>query len=330
MVQRQGMNILITGAAGFLGHRLARSLAAKSRLTGSNNQPLAIDEIRLLDAVPIPPIDDPRVRIITGDLASPAVVEPAIDADTVAVFHLAAVVSGGAEADFELGMRVNLDGTRLLLDICRRRGTRPRVVFASSVAVYGGDLPEVVTDDTRLAPQSSYGTQKAIGELLVNDYSRRGFIDGRALRLPTISVRPGRPNSALSSFASGIVREPLNGEEAVCPVSPDMVLWLLSPEAVNEAFIHAHNLDGAALGTNRSIILPGLAVPVSEMVAALERVAGADVAARVKWERSPEVERVANTWPGRLDDSRARGLGFRADTCFDDIILQHIVSKRKE
>src|SRR5690606_32816075 len=161
-------------------------------------------------------------------------VEPAIDADTVAVFHLAAVVSGGAEADFELGMRVNLDGTRLLLDICRRRGTRPRVVFASSVAVYGGDLPEVVTDDTRLAPQSSYGTQKALGELLVNDYSRRGFIDGRALRLPTISVRPGRPNSALSSFASGIVREPLNGEEAVCPVSPDMVLWLLSPEAVNE------------------------------------------------------------------------------------------------
>jgi nucleoside-diphosphate-sugar epimerase len=237
------------------------------------------------------------------------------------------VVSGGAEADFDLGMRVNLDATRRLLDICRTRGHRPTVVFASSVAVYGGHMPEVVADSTRLTPQSSYGTQKAIGELLVADYTRRGFIDGRALRLPTISVRPGRPNLALSSFASGIIREPLNGEAAVCPVARETVLWLLSPARVIECFVHAHNLASERLGTDRSLILPGLAVSVNEMVSALARVAGAGAAARIRWERDPNVERVANTWPGRLDDSRARALGFPADATFDDVIRQYIADQ---
>jgi nucleoside-diphosphate-sugar epimerase len=318
------MNVLITGAAGFLGQRLARSLLAQPRLTARHGHPADIAEIRMLDVVTGPDLGDARARWITGDLADEAVLAAVIDDGTTAVFHLAAVVSGGAEADFDLGMRVNLDGTRRLLDACRARGQRPTVVFASSVAVYGGDLPTVVTDATRLTPQSSYGTQKAIGELLVADYTRRGFIDGRALRLPTISVRPGRPNLALSSFASGIIREPLSGESAVCPVAPETVLWLLSPATVIECLVHAHNLPGDRIGHDRSLILPGLAISVADMVAALSRVAGAEAAARIRWERDPRVERVANTWPGRLDDSRARALGFPVDTNFEEIITQYI------
>jgi nucleoside-diphosphate-sugar epimerase len=279
--------------------------------------------VRILDVVPSP-LTDPRVQSVVGDVADRATLESVIDRDTHSVFHLAAVVSGQAEADFELGMRINLDGTRALLDVCRAIGHRPRVVFSSSVAVYGGELPEPVQESTRLTPQSSYGTEKAIGELLVNDYSRRGFIDGRALRLPTISVRPGRPNAALSSFASGIIREPLNGETAVCPVSPDSVMWLLSPKTMIEAFLVAHELSADRLAATRSIIVPGLAVQVGEMVAALTRVAGAEVASRVRWEPDARVQQVANTWPGRLDASRALALGFPVDTSFDDIIRQYI------
>ena len=324
------MNVFITGAAGFLGHRLARAILALPHLPAPDGTPRRVDEVRMLDVVAGPALADPRARSIVGDIADPAVLAAAIDRDTLAVFHLAAVVSGQAEADFDLGMRVNLDGTRHLLDVCRTLGHGPRVVVASSVAVYGGALPDTVDDATRLTPQSSYGTQKAIGELLVTDYSRRGFIDGRALRLPTISVRPGRPNAALSSFASGIIREPLNGEPAVCPVAPETILWLLSPRTVIECFLRAHAIDGAALGFDRSLILPGLAVSVAEMVAALARVAGPDVAALVRWERDPRVERVASTWPGRLDASRAVGLGFPTDTSFDDVIRQHIAEQRNE
>jgi nucleoside-diphosphate-sugar epimerase len=315
------MNVLITGGAGFLGHRLALALLSRGRLTGSDGRERGI--VRILDVVPSP-LTDPRVQSVVGDVADRATLESVIDRDTHSVFHLAAVVSGQAEADFELGMRINLDGTRALLDVCRAIGHRPRVVFSSSVAVYGGELPEPVQESTRLTPQSSYGTEKAIGELLVNDYSRRGFIDGRALRLPTISVRPGRPNAALSSFASGIIREPLNGETAVCPVSPDSVMWLLSPKTMIEAFLVAHELSADRLAATRSIIVPGLAVQVGEMVAALTRVAGAEVASRVRWEPDARVQQVANTWPGRLDASRALALGFPVDTSFDDIIRQYI------
>jgi len=318
------MNVLITGAAGFLGHRLATTLLSRPGLLESNGAKIDISQVRLLDVAAGPPLADPRVVSIVGDVADESILARAVDTDTRAVFHLAAVVSGQAEADFDLGMRVNLDATRRLLDVCRSKGHCPTVVFASSVAVYGGELPDIVTDDTRLAPQSSYGTQKAIGELLVNDYSRRGFIDGRALRLPTISVRPGRPNAALSSFASGIIREPLNGQDAVCPVAPETILWLLSPATVVECFITAHNVEAAKLGANRSIILPGLPVSVVEMVDALRRAAGSDVANRVKWQRDPRVERVANTWPGTLDDWRAIALGFPTDTSFDDIVRQYM------
>jgi len=324
------MNVLITGAAGFLGHRLARAILALPHLPAPDGTPRPVDEVRMLDVAAGPALADPRARSIVGDIADPVVLAAAIDRDTLAVFHLAAVVSGQAEADFDLGMRVNLDGTRHLLDVCRTLGHGPRVVVASSVAVYGGALPETVDDATRLTPQSSYGTQKAIGELLVTDYSRRGFIDGRALRLPTISVRPGRPNAALSSFASGIIREPLNGEPAVCPVAPETVLWLLSPRTVIECFLRAHAIDGAALGFDRSLILPGLSISVAEMAAALARVAGPDVADLVRWERDARVEHVASTWPGHLDASRALGLGFPTDTSFDDVIRQHITEQSNQ
>src|SRR6185295_9927717 len=210
-----------------------------------------------------------RIAVVTGDIADRATVASLIVSGTDAVFHLAAIVSGQAEADTDLGYRVNLDGTRAVLDACRALGSTPRLVFASSLAVYGGKLPAAVGDDTALTPQTSYGTQKAIGELLVNDYSRKGFIDGRALRLPTVVVRPGRPNRAASTFASSIVREPLTGRDAVCPVTPDTVMALASPRRIVAGLVHALDLAGEALGANRSLQLPGFSVSVGEMAEAV-------------------------------------------------------------
>lgn len=318
------MHVVITGGSGFLGQRLARALLDRGSLTTSAGHVEPIDQLLLVDAVqPAVVPADSRVRTITGDVADRALVEAAVDGQTASIFHLAAVVSGGAEADFDLGMRVNLEATQHLLEVSRTRGHRPKIVFTSSVAVYGGALPDRPGDQTVLTPQSSYGTQKAIGELLINDYSRRGFVDGRSLRLPTISVRPGRPNAALSSFASGIIREPLNGEPAVCPVGPETALWLMSPTRVIESLIVGHEIDAARLGSNRSVILPGITVTTGAMVEALARVAGPDVAARVQWTPDPNVIRVASTWPGSLDDSRARALGFPFDTAFDDIVREY-------
>ncbi|MDB5773258.1 MAG: NAD-dependent epimerase [Burkholderia sp.] len=318
------MKVLITGGAGFLGSRLARQLLARGRLTDSNGVEQNIDQLVLLDMVPAQGFTDPRVRVVTGDITDAALFREAIDADTGSVFHLAAVVSGQAEADFDLGMRINLDASRQLLEACRAVGHKPKVVFTSSVAVYGGKLPEVVQDTTALNPQSSYGAQKAIGELLLNDYSRRGFVDGRVLRLPTISVRPGKPNKAASSFASGIIREPLNGEEAICPVSPETRLWLLSPHKAIEALIAGHELSRESLGNSRTINLPGISVSVADMVAALGRVAGPEPVKRIRWERNPVVERIVGSWPGAWDVTRARSLGLAGDTDFDSIVRAHI------
>ncbi|WP_227459529.1 D-erythronate dehydrogenase [Cupriavidus pauculus] len=312
------MNVLITGGAGFLGLQLARLLLQRGALQ-LDGKAVAIDRLTLLDVV-APQIDDARVRVVTGDLSDPAVLAQAIDRDTGAIFHLAAVVSGQAEADFDLGMRVNLDASRALLETCRRIGHAPRVVFTSSVAVYGGELPPVVQDDTALNPQSSYGVQKAIGELLLSDYSRRGFVDGRVLRLPTISVRPGKPNAAASSFASGIIREPLSGIAANCPVAPDTALWLLSPRGAIQALVNGIELDGARLGNRRVVNLPGLSVTAAQMVEALRRVAGDAVADRVSWQREPRVENIVGTWPAAWDVTRAKALGFESDASFDDVI----------
>jgi len=308
------MKILITGGAGFLGKRLVARLLARAD----------IDEIVLVDMAPAEGFADPRVRAVAGDIADSTLMASLVDARTAGVFHLAAVVSGQAEADFELGMRINLDASRLLLDLCRQRGHKPRVVFTSSVAVYGGDLPDVVTDDLALRPASSYGTQKAIAELLLADYSRRGFVDGRVLRLPTVSVRPGLPNKAASSFASGIIREPLNGEDAVCPVAPETRLWLLSPRCAIDCLIHGFDLDADALGRQRAINLPGITVTAGEMVASLRRVAGEEVASRVHWERDAAIERIVGTWPGAWNAARAETLGFKGDANFEQIVRAYI------
>jgi nucleoside-diphosphate-sugar epimerase len=260
---------------------------------------------------------------VAGDIADPRVLDQAIDAGTTSIFHLAAIVSGGAEADFDLGMRVNFDATRQLLEVCRHRGHRPRVVFTSSVAVFGGELPERVLETTALTPQSSYGAEKAMAELLVADYTRKGFVDGRSLRLPTVSVRPGRPNAALSSFASSIIREPLNGEPVICPVERDARVWILSPDRTVESLIRGHEIDSEAFGDRRSVNLPGLSVTVGEMVESLERLAGPDVVRLIRWEPDARIQRVVASWPGAFDTARAEALGFRGDEDMDSIIGAH-------
>ena len=317
------MKILITGGAGFLGQRLARKLLAQGVLTlyGAAEP---ISRIDLLDVVAADTHGDPRAHAQVGDISDPAVLRRAMDADTRVVFHLAAIVSGQAEADFDLGMRINLDASRALLETCRALGHRPRVIFTSSVAVYGGDLPETVRDDTALNPQSSYGTQKAIAELLLADYTRRGFVDGRVLRLPTISVRPGKPNAAASSFASGMIREPLNGEDAVCPVRPGTRLWLLSPRGAIAALVAGCELDAARLDSRAPINLPGVCVTAQDMARALREVAGDTVADRIHWEPDARVERIVGSWPGRWDTSRAERLGLSGDGSFADIIRAYI------
>ena len=321
------MKVLITGGAGFLGQRLARELLSRGSLNDAQGAPQAITELVLLDVVQANNFGDSRVRTEVGDIAERSVLDRAIDSNTAAIFHLAAIVSGQAEADFDLGMRINLDASRLLLDVSRERGHRPRVVFTSSVAVYGGDLPDIVQNDTALNPQSSYGAQKAIAELLLNDYSRRGFVDGRVLRLPTISVRPGKPNAAASSFASGIIREPLNGEQAVCPVNGATRLWLLSPRKAIECLIAGLELDAAALGSQRVLNLPGISVSVDEMVAALREVAGDEVAKRIVWQPDARIEKIVGSWPGRWDTSRAEQLGLRGEQTFADVIRAYIADE---
>jgi nucleoside-diphosphate-sugar epimerase len=318
------MHVVVIGGAGFLGSRVAREILRRGKLAGPGGEPQPVTRLTLLDMVAARGFDAPSVAVRTGDISDPAVVAAAVTPDTASIFHLAAVVSGQAEAEFDLGMRVNLDATRLVLERARQNGNRPRIVFTSSVAVFGGALPARVLDSTALTPQSSYGAQKAMAELLIQDYSRKGFVDGRALRMPTISVRPGAPNRAASSFASGIIREPLDGKEAVCPVSPDTLMWLMSPRKAIQAILHGHELDASAFGTSRSMNMPGLSIPVREMVAALERVAGPEVTKRIRWELDPTLNRIVASWPGDFATARADALGFQADASFDEIIRAYV------
>jgi nucleoside-diphosphate-sugar epimerase len=313
------MNILITGGAGFLGQRLARRLLQDGEIAGE-----PIQRIVLVDQAAAPDLGDARVRAFAADIADLAAMCALVLPNVDLVFHLAAVVSGAAEADFDLGMRVNLDASRGVLEACRRGGRRPRVVFTSSVAVYGGALPPVVTDDTPLNPRSSYGTQKAICELLLADYTRKGFLDGRILRLPTISVRPGAPNRAASSFASGLIREPLNGQPTVCPVGLDLKLWLSSPRRAIDSLIAGATLPAEALGDRRALNLPGLSVSVGEMIAALERVGGQRAVDLIRHERDPAVEAIVASWPAAWDNRRAEALGLRPDPDFDAIVRAYI------
>lgn len=319
------MRIVITGGGGFLGQMLARALIASGGLAISARAKPDLNQLVLLDeSHPVSRIEDDRVSYATGDLCDPALLQRALAPGADAIFHLAAVVSAGAEADFDLGMRVNVDGTRAVLDACRRQAPTPRLVFASSVAAFGGDLPKVVNDSTAATPQSSYGTQKAIGELLVADYTRKGFVDGRSVRLPTVVVRPGKPNRAASGFMSAILREPLNGQPAVCPVPRDTKMWILSPERAVDALIHAVELPAAAWHGNRTLNAPGITVSVAEALDALARIAGRETAARVRVERDPEIERIVLGWPARFVTKRAERLGFRADNGIEEIIHTHM------
>jgi nucleoside-diphosphate-sugar epimerase len=322
------MRVVITGGGGFLGSRLARALLARGKLTAPDGGEREITRVVLLDAAfPAGSPQDRRVEVVTGDVADRAVVERTVTTDTASVFHLAAVVSGAAEADFDLGMRANLAGTQLLLERLRQCARPARLLFSSSVAAFGGELPPVLDDSTTPTPQTSYGTQKVIGEYLISDYSRKGFIDGRSLRLPTIVVRPGKPNAAASSFASGILREPLNGVVSECPVDADTVVWLLSPKRVIEAFVHAHELPAAAWGTRRVVNLPGVTATVAEMVEALGRVAGAAVVKRVEWKPDARIQAIVRTWPGRFETPRALALGFHADPDVETVIRDYIADE---
>jgi D-erythronate 2-dehydrogenase len=317
------MHVFITGGGGFLGYRLARSLLARGTLAGADGKPRTLSGITCFDAA-FPSAFDARLRKIEGNVADPASVARAMPPDTGAVFHLAAVVSAGAEADFDGGYRVNLDGTRHVLEAARKLERPARMVYTSSVAAFGGDLPAVLDDSTTPNPQTSYGAQKVIGEYLVTDYTRKGFLDGRSLRLPTIVVRPGKPNLAASSFASGIMREPLAGEVSRCPVPESTGVWLLSPDKVVEAFVHAHELPSEAWGMNRVLNLPGLTISVRDMVAALARVAGPQVAARVEYVPDDRINKIVQGWPVRFRTERALRLGFSADADFESVIRMHM------
>ncbi len=328
------MNIVITGGAGFLGVRLARELLQHKTLSLAGSPAQAINRITLVDRA-APPADllaDSRVQAMEGDLN--ALLEPdntaapVVTEETSLIFHLAAAVSGECEADFDLGMRSNLDATRALLQACRALKSRPTLVFASSLAVFGNSpeqpLPEVITDTTLPTPQNSYGIQKFIGEQLVADYARKGFVRGRNVRLMTVSVRPGKPNGAASSFLSGMIREPLAGVRAVCPVAPETPVALSSPGHTIDGLIRAAEASDADWGARTAINLPALKTTAGEMAAALARVAGEDVAALIDWQPDPVIANIVTSWPAHIDAARAASLGLLPEQSFDDIIRAYV------
>ncbi|WP_420176539.1 D-erythronate dehydrogenase [Luteococcus sp. OSA5] len=318
------MRIVITGGAGFLGSMVTRALLER---IDAGRAPLGATHVTSLDLA-TSPVADPRVTSVVGNLADPDVLAQALGHDTVGVYHLAAVLSGGSEQDFDLAMAVNVDATRALLERLRTNGQesgRPvRLVFTSSLAVFGGQMPEVVPEHWAEQPDSTYGALKAIGELLVNEYSRKGFLDGRICRLPTISVRPGKPNSAASSFASGILREPLNGIPAECPVPHETRMWLSSPRTAVANLVHAMDLSADQLSGWRGMNVPGICVTVQEMLDSLERVGGAQARALVTDAPDQRVMDIVCSWPGDFDVQRMLELGFVRDEDFDDVVRQYV------
>jgi nucleoside-diphosphate-sugar epimerase len=317
------MKILVTGAAGFLGGRLAAAL-----LAGAPGVPAASTLVAVDTAVG--GLDDPRVQWRTGTIADERFTQSVVEDGVDLVYHLAAVVSGQAEAEFDLGMRVNVDATRALLEACRHLGRPPRFVFSSTLAVFGGPLPALVPDEAAVVPQSSYGSEKAMAELLVHEYSRKRFVDGIACRLPTVAIRPGAPNAAASSFVSGLIREPLAGIDTVCPVPLDTPLWIASPATVTANLVHASRVQTSDLGPRRTVNLPGLSVTPGQMLDSLERLAGPAVRARVRTALDERVMQIVCTWPGMFDVSRARNLGFSADRDIDGIIRQFMAEQGHE
>jgi nucleoside-diphosphate-sugar epimerase len=317
------MHILITGAAGMIGRKLTERLV---RDGGLNGKP--IDKLTLIDVVPAqaPAGFASRAETTANDLSLPGAAAKAVAPRPDVIFHLAGVVSGEAETDFEKGYRVNLDGTRALLEAIRLVGEdyHPKFVFTSSLAVFGAPFPEAIPDNFHLTPLTSYGTQKAISELLLADYTRRGFLDGVGIRLPSIVVRPGKPNKAASGFFSGIIREPLAGQEAVLPVDESVLHWHASPRSAVGFLIHGAGLTHAQLGDRINLIMPGVCCTVAEQIEALRRVAGDKVAARIRRQSDELVQRIVAGWPSRFDPKRALALGFTVEKTFDDIIRAHI------
>ncbi len=311
------MNALVTGTSGFLGARLCEALLAS---------PEPPSTIVALDIAACP-VNDPRIDDRIGSIADEEFVRSAFARDVDVVFHLAAVLSGQSEAEFDAGMKVNVDGTRILLEGCRRLSRPPRFVFTSTIAVFGGRLPDVVPEDVPLMPETSYGAAKVIAETFVSEYSRRGFIDGISCRLPTIAVRPGAPNSAVSSFVSGIIREPMAGIDTVCPVPLDTRLWICSPDVVTQNLLHAARMDAPMLEGRRTVNMPGISVTPAEMLDSLERLAGAAARARVRHEPDARIIRMVSTWPGAFDVSRALQLGFAVDRDVDSVVRQFIASR---
>ncbi len=316
------MHVLIIGAAGMIGRKRAERLARDGTLAGE-----PIDRLTLADVVaPEPQPFSGTVEAVTSDLSMPGEAERIVAARPDVIFHLAAVVSGEAEADFDKGYRINLDGTRLLLEAIRRIGDgyRPKVVYTSSAAVFGAPFPDVIDDEFHLTPLTSYGTQTAIGELLLADYNRRGFLDGVSIRLPTICVRPGKPNKAASGFFSSIIREPLAGEEAVLPVPDTVRSSHASPRSAVGFLIHAAGLSRETLGARINLTMPGISCTVAEQIEALRRIAGDRVAARIRREPDEIISRMVAGWVTRVSAARAKALGFAAEASFDDIIRAHI------
>jgi nucleoside-diphosphate-sugar epimerase len=318
------MHVTVTGAGGFLGKRLISQLLQRGSLVDSSGNPRPITKIIAADVSLAGLPADPRIERVEADASDPKIIAQIITDKTRTVFHLAAVVSLGAEEDFDLGMRVNLDTTRTMLDTCRKNAKGASFLFASSAAVYRGDMPPVIEDGLALTPQTSYGTQKAICEMLISDYSRKGFIDGRSLRLPTVVVRPGRPNKAASTFASSIIREPLEGREVICPVPPEAAMALISPRKVIEAFTHAQSIAAEKWGFSRAVHLPAFTLTIRQMLEALEQVAGPTVARRVRFEPDARIVKIVYGWPTAFHSARAERLGFTTDTDMKDVIRAFI------
>ncbi len=319
------MHILILGAAGMIGRKLTARLVADGNVGGHPVERLTLADVALAEC---PASVQGQVEVVGADVAARGEAERLIEGRPDLIFHLAAVVSGEAEADFEKGYRVNLDGTRALLDAVRTGytadGYHPRLVVTSSIAVYGAPLPEPIPEDFHHTPLTSYGTQKAIGELLLADYTRRGFVDGIGIRLPTICIRPGRPNKAASGFFSSILREPLVGQEAILPVPETVRHWHASPRSAVEFLIRAATLNGEDVGPRRTLAMPGLSATVGEQIDALRRVAGSRAVRLIRREPDESIMRIVQTWAMALDATRALRLGFAAEGSFDEIIRVHI------
>jgi len=319
------MNVLIIGGGGFLGQKLARALVARGELKGK-----AINSISLVDVMEPAAIDGGVIAVNTSicDITNSASVAEAVTADVDVIYLLAAIVSAHAEEDFDAGWSINMMGTLNVLERARELGSKPRVVFTSSIAVYGGEVPDPIVDHTFLNPQTSYGAQKAVCELLLNDYSRKGYVDGVGFRLPTISVRPGKPNRAASSFMSSILREPLNGQEAICPVDADFPHYYLSPRKCVENLIKGAELEAQDLGQNRCMMMPGRMWTIGQLIEAMTSVAGAEPAKLIKWEAQPEIQKIVKGWRFDLRPEKAIKLGLTADDSFEDNVRYYIEDDR--